>query len=45
MLHWSEFPSSKSLQIISAREGMEKRKKFLRGGENVNRCNHYGKEQ
>ena len=35
--------SSKSLQIINAGEGREKREPSCTVGENVNWCNHYGK--
>ena len=34
--HRSEWPSSKSLQTINAREGVEKRKPFYTTGGNVN---------
>ena len=34
--HWSEWPSLKCLQIISAGEGMEKREPSYTVGENVN---------
>ena len=42
-LHWPEWPSSKSLQAINAREGVEKREPYYTVGANVNWCNHYGK--
>ena len=47
-LHWSitshqtEWPSSKSLQIINAREGLEKRQPSYTINGNVNLYNHYG---
>ena len=34
----------KSLQIINAREDMEKREPFETVGGNVNMCSHYGKQ-
>ena len=37
-------PSSKSLQIINIREGVEKRKPSSTAGGNVNWCSHYGKQ-
>ena len=40
--HWSEWPSSKSLQTINAGEGMEEREPSCTGG-NVNWYGHYGK--
>ena len=41
--HWSEWPSSKSLQTINAREGAEKRQPFYTVGGDVNRYNNYEK--
>ena len=38
----SEWPSSKSLQIVSAKEGVEKREASYIVDGNVNWCNHYG---
>ena len=35
-LHWSEWPSSKSLQTINTREGVEKRERSCTVGGNVN---------
>ena len=43
-LAWSEWPSSKSLQIINAEEGVEKREPSYTVGGNINWCNHYGDE-
>ena len=43
-MHWSEWPSSKSLQIINAREGVGKREHSYTVGGNVNWCSHYGKQ-
>ena len=40
--HWSELPSSKSLQTTNAGEGMEKREPFYIVGGKVNCCSHYG---
>ena len=34
--HWSEWPSSKCLQIVKAGEGVEKREPFYTVGGNVN---------
>ena len=39
--HWSEWPSSKSLQAINAGEGVEKREYFCTVGGNVNGYSHY----
>ena len=39
----SERLSSKSLQIINARESMEKDPSYTAGG-NVNWCSHYGEQ-
>ena len=41
--HQSEWPSSKSLQTISAGEGVEKRELSCTIGGNVNWYSHYGK--
>ena len=41
--HWSEWPSSKSLQTINAGEGVEKRKCSCSVGEDVNWYSHYGR--
>ena len=41
-LHWSEWPSSKSLQTINTREGVEKRERSCTVGGNVNWYSHYG---
>ena len=35
-LHWSEWPSSKSLQTVNAGEGVEKRERSCTVGGNVN---------
>ena len=40
--HQSDWPSSKSLQIISAEEGMEKKEPSYTAGGNVHWYNHYG---
>ena len=40
--NWSEWPSSKSLQIIKAREGVEKRKPSYTISGAVKRCSHNG---
>ena len=42
--HWSEWPSSKSLQTINAGEGVEKRKPSCIADGNVNWYNHYGSQ-
>ena len=42
--HWSEWLSSKSLQIINAEEGMEKRESSYTVGGTVNWYNHYGEQ-
>ena len=40
----SEWPSSKSLQIINVAESMEKREPFYTVRKNVNWCSHYGQQ-
>ena len=40
--HWSEWPSSKSLQTINAGKGVEKRECSCTVGGNVNWYSHYG---
>ena len=40
----SEWPSSKSLQMINAEEGVEKREPSYTVGGNVNWCSHYGEQ-
>ena len=40
----SEWPSFKSLQIINAGEGVEKREPSYTADGNVNWCSHYGKQ-
>ena len=42
--HQSEWPSSKSLQIINAGEGVEKTGPSYPVGRNVNWCSHYGEQ-
>ena len=42
--HWSEWPSSKSLQIINAGRGVEKRDPSYTLGSNVNWLSHYGRK-
>ena len=42
--HQSEWPSSKSLQLINAGEGMEKREPCYTVGGNVNWYSRYGKQ-
>ena len=42
--HQSEWLSSKSLQIINAGEGVEKREPSYTVGENVNWYRHYGEQ-
>ena len=42
--HWSEWPSSKSLQTINAGEGMEKMECFCTVGGAVNWYSHYGRQ-
>ena len=42
--HKSEWPSSKSIQIINAGEGVEKRKPSYIAGGNVGQCNHGGEQ-
>ena len=41
---WSEWSSSKSLQIINGGEGMERREPFYTAGGNLNWCSHYGEQ-
>ena len=41
--HWSEQPSSKSLQATNAGEGVEKREPSYPTGGNVSWCHNYGK--
>ena len=41
--HWSEWPSSKTLQTINAGEGVEKRERSCTVGGNVNWYSHYGR--
>ena len=43
-LHQPEWPSSKSLQIVNAGEGAEKREPSYSIGGNVHWCNHCGKQ-
>ena len=43
-LHQPEWPSSKSLQTISAGEGVEKKEPCYTVGGNVDWCNHCGKQ-
>ena len=40
--HLSEWPSSKSLQIINVGEGVEKRERSCPAGGNINWYSHYG---
>jgi len=40
--YWSEWPSSKSPQIINSGKGMEKKEPFYTVGGNVNWYSHYG---
>ena len=42
-LHQPEWPSSKSLQTISAGEGVEKKEPYYTVDGNVNWCKHYRK--
>ena len=42
--HWSEWPSSTSLQIRSAEEGVENKEPSNNIGGNVNWCPHYGEQ-
>ena len=42
--HQSECPSLKSLQIINAREGVEKKELSYTVGGNISWNNHYGKQ-
>ena len=42
--HWSEWPSSKSLQTINAGEDVEKRECSCTVGGNVNWYSHYGRQ-
>ena len=42
--HWSEWPSSKSLQTINAGESVEEREPSYAVGGNGNWHNHYGKQ-
>ena len=41
--HWSEWPSSKDLQTINAREGVKKTEPSYTFSGNVDWCSHYGK--
>ena len=41
--HWSEWPSSKSLQTVSAGEDVGKRERSCTGGGNINWYSHYGR--
>ena len=41
--HWSEWPSSKSLQTVNAGEGVEKMEHSCTVDGNVNWCSHYGR--
>ena len=40
----SEWPSSKTLQIKNAGEGVDKTESSYTVGQNVNWCSHYGKQ-
>ena len=42
--HWSESPSSKSLQTINAGENAERREPTYNVGGNANWCSHYGEQ-
>ena len=42
--HWSEWPSSKSLQTKSAGEDVEEREASYTAGWNVNWGSHYGEQ-
>ena len=42
--HWSEWPSSKSLQTVNAGEGVEKKEPSYTVGGNVNWYNHHGEQ-
>ena len=42
--YWSEWPSLKSLQIMNAGEGVEKREHSYTAGGDVNWCGHYRKQ-
>ena len=42
--HTSQWPSSKSLQIINAGEGVEEKELSYTVGGNLNWYNHYGKQ-
>ena len=42
--HHTEWPSSKSLQTVNAREGVEKRAPSYTVGGNVNWYSHYGQK-
>ena len=42
--HRSEWPSPKSLQIINAGQGVDKREPSYTVGGNVNWCSHYGEQ-
>ena len=41
---WTEWPSSKNLQRVNAREGIEKREPCYTVGGNVNWYSHYGEQ-
>ena len=42
--HWSEWPSSKSLQTVNAGEGVEKKECFCAVGRTVNWYSHNGRQ-
>ena len=42
--HQSEWPSTKSLRIINARQSVERRGPSYTAGGNVNWCSHYGEQ-
>ena len=42
--HWSEWPTSKSLQIINGGESVEKKEPSCLVNEKVNQCSHYGRQ-
>ena len=42
--HWLEWPSSKDLKTINAREGVGKKDPSYTAGGNVNRFSHYGEQ-
>ena len=42
--HWSEWPGSRSLQVINAGEGVEGREPSSTAGGNVHQYGYYGEQ-